>query len=563
MRARLIHEARLEHMRREKAEALYNVKMELLTDISHEFRTPLSLILAPLQKIMSSVANDPRLAKQTSLIRKNTDRLLRLIDQITDLRKIDLNKLTIKLKKGNIIETLREITSSFDEIAQQRSMTLEYYSEIDSCETYFDENCLEKIMYNLLSNAFKYTPDGGVIQVSCKLLQNSIDPSQKNLSDISGGDYVEIIVRDNGIGIPPEHIGHLFEKFFRVERHDSIIRRGTGIGLALTKELVELHRGKIILQSDENEGTCVKILLPLDNKPGTDDKITEINGEGKDKTGSLQPYILTDEHEYAHEYSGKNVKPDYHKKNALILLVDDEAEVRTFIRDYLEESYQICEASNGLDGLEMAIRNNPDVILTDVIMPVMDGNEMCRKLKEDIRTSHIPVIMLTVRSSMDNRIEGLETGADAYIEKPFSIDLIEVQMKNLLENRKILRNKFSKELLIKPADITVTSVDAIFIQKAIDIVEKNISNPDFKSDAFCIEIGLSRSSLHRKLTALTSQSASEFIRTLRLKRAVKLLEQSGHSVEEVSYKVGFTSPAYFTKCFKSLFGRTPSEYIKK
>ena len=563
MRARLIHDAKLEQVRRKKAEALYNVKMELLTDISHEFRTPLSLILAPLQNIIDSVANDSRLVKQTNYIKKNADRLLRLTDQITDLRKIDLNKLTIKLKKGNIVDTLREITNSFDEIAQQRSMTLEFYSEIDSCETYFDENCLEKIMYNLLSNAFKYTPDGGVIQVSCRLLQNSIDPSQKNLSDISGGDYVEITVRDNGIGIPQEQMGHLFERFFRVERHDSIIRRGTGIGLALTKELVELHKGKIILQSDEDKGTCFKILLPAGNKFLTDAQITEMSREGRETTGSLQPYILTDEHEYAHKYSGKNVKPDYHKKNAIILLVDDEAEVRTFIKDYLEESYQICEASNGVNGLEIAIRNNPDIIITDVIMPVMDGNEMCRKLKEDIRTSHIPVIMLTARSSMDYKIEGLETGADAYIEKPFSMDLIEVQIKNLLENRKILRNKFSKELLIKPADITVTSVDADFIQKAISVVEKNISDPDFNSDKFCKEIGLSRSSLHRKLTALTSQSASEFIRTLRLKRAVKLLEQSGHSVEEVSYKVGFTSPAYFTKCFKSLFGRTPSEYIKK
>ena len=563
MRARLIHEARLEHMQREKAEALYNVKMELLTDISHEFRTPLSLILAPLQKIISSVAHDPRLIKQSTLIRKNADRLLRLIDQITDLRKIDLNKLTLKLKKENIIEFLSEITSSFDEIAQQRSMSLEFYSEVKSCETYFDENCLEKIMYNLLSNAFKYTPNGGVIQVCCKLLQNGIDPSLKILSDIHDGDYIEITVRDNGIGIPQEHIGHLYERFFRVERHDSIIRRGTGIGLALTKELVELHRGKIFLQSDENIGTCFKIQLPLNNKPGTDDKITEINKEGKDKTGSLQPYILTEEHEYTLEYSVKNVKPGYQEKNVLILLVDDEVEVRNFLRDYLEESYQICEASNGVDGLEIAISNNPDIIITDVIMPVMDGNEMCRKLKEDIRTSHIPVIMLTARSSMDNRIEGLETGSDAYIEKPFSIDFIEVQIKNLLDNRKMLRNKFSKEMILKPSELTITPLDAQFLQKAINIVEKHMEDSDFGSDVFCREIGISRSQLHRKLKALTSQPASEFIRALRLKRAVSLLERSQLSVEEISYKVGFNHPAYFSKCFKNTYGKTPSEFKEK
>ncbi len=561
MRARLIHEARIEHMLREKAEALYNVRMELLTDISHEFRTPLSLILAPLQKIIAAVANNPGLEKHTLLIRKNADRLLRLIDQITDLRKIDLNKLKLTFKKGNIVEIIREITNSFDEIAQQRSMTLEFNSEVDSCETFFDESCLEKVMYNLLSNAFKYTPDKGIIRVTCKIIPDGIDTCQKEFNDIPYGNYFEITVKDNGIGIPPEYMGHLFERFYRVERHDSIIRRGTGIGLALTKELVELHRGKIFIVSDENKGTCFRIRLPLGNELRSDDKIMEIIGDGKEMRGSSQPYILTEDHEYAREYPGKSAKADYNKKNPVILLVDDEVEVRTLIRDYLEENYRIIEASNGENGFDIAIRNNPDIIITDVIMPVLDGIEMCRKLKEDIRTSHIPVIMLTARSSADNKIEGLETGADAYIAKPFSIDLIDAQIRNLLENRMILRNKFSKELIIKPTDIVVTSVDAKFIRKATDIVEKNISNPDFSSDEFCKEIGLSRSSLHRKLIALTSQSASEFIRTIRLKRAVNLLEQSGMSVEEVSYKVGFTSPAYFTKCFKALFGKTPSDFI--
>ncbi len=559
MRARLIHDAKLQQVRREKAEALYNVKMELLTDISHEFRTPLSLILAPLQNIIASVANDPRLAKQTTLIRKNADRLLRLTDQITDLRKIDLNKMTLRLKKGDVVEKLREITSSFDEISQQRSMNLEFTSEFEASESYFDESCLEKIMYNLLSNAFKYTPDGGLIQVTCRMVQNGIDPSL----DIPDGEYIEITIKDNGIGIPQEQMGHLFERFFRIERHDSIIRRGTGIGLALTKELVELHRGKIFIQSDEDKGTNFKILLPTGNEIWTDDQISGVSGEEKEMTGSFQSYLLTEEHEYVRRYSGRNNKPGNQAKSPVILVVDDEVEVRTYIRDHFENSYCICEASNGLNGLEMAIRNNPDIIIADIIMPVMDGNEMCKKLKEEIRTSHIPIIMLTARSSMDNKIEGLEKGADAYIEKPFSIDLVEVQIRNLLENRRIIRNKFSKELLIKPSDIAVTSIDADFIQKAISVVEKNISDPDFSSDKFCKEIGLSRSSLHRKLAALTSQSASEFIRTLRLKRAVNLLEHSGLSVEEVSYKVGFTSPAYFTKCFKSLFGKTPSEYIKK
>ena len=561
MRISLIHEARLEQMRREKAEELYNMKMQFFTDISHEFRTPLSLILAPLQKIITSFENDPKLGRQIELIRKNADRLLRLIDQIVDLRKIDLNKMKLNLRRGDIVLYLKELTSSFDEIAQQRSMTLEFSSEIDSYETLFDESKLEKIIYNLLSNAFKFTPDRGKIQVSCRLLQNEIATFPENISGIQASDYIKITVRDNGIGIPPEHKGQLYERFFRIERHDSIIRRGTGIGLALTKELVELHKGKLMVESEENKGTCFIILLPTGNNIWSDDQMAEIDDKQKSITDSFQPFVLTEEHEYARKYSGQTSKMVHNKKNPIILLVEDEAEVRTFIREYFEINYQICEATNGIEGLEMAVRNDPDIIITDVIMPLMDGIEMCRKLKEEIRSSHIPIIMLTARTSIDNKIEGLETGADAYIEKPFSLDLLEVQISNLLENRKILRDKFSKELLIKPADIAVTSVDAIFIQKAMDIVDNHISNPDFGSDEFCREIGMSRSQLHRKLKALTSQPASEFIRTLRLKRAASLLKDSKLSVEEISYRVGFNSPAYFTKCFRTLFGKTPSEFV--
>jgi len=286
----------------------------------------------------------------------------------------------------------------------------------------------------------------------------------------------------------------------------------------------------------------------------------ETSHEEKSITESFHPFVLTEEHEYAHKYSGQKNKMYHDKKNPAILLVEDEADVRTFIREYFEINYQICEATNGIEGLEMAIRNNPEIIISDLIMPLMDGVEMCQKLKKDIRTSHIPIIMLTARSSIESKIEGLETGADAYIEKPFSLDLLEVQISNLLENRKKLRDKFSKELVIQPADIAITSVDAIFIQKAMAIVDKHISDPGFGSEEFCKEIGMSRSQLHRKLKTLTSQPASEFIRTMRLKRAANLLKDSQLSVEEISYRVGFNSPAYFTKCFKSLFRKTPSDF---
>ena len=561
MRVRLIHDAKVEQIRREKAEEMYNMKMELLTDISHEFRTPLSLILAPLQKIISSFVNDRRLTNQIDMMRKNADRLLRLTDQIIDLRKIDLSKMKLNLGRGDIVRFIKELTNSFDEIAQQRSIILEFSSEINTYEMLFDEGNLEKIMYNLLSNAFKFTPDNGKIQVNCRLLQRNSSALQEKIGDIQDPEYMEISVRDNGIGMPAEQKGHLFEKFFRIERNDSIIQRGSGIGLALSKALVELLKGKILFESEENIGTSFIILLPAGLEVWSDEQIAEITEKKRSVSGSFQNFVLTAEHEYAHKYSGIQTKIYHNKKIPVILLVDDEADIRTYIREYFERDYQVFEADNGSEGLKMAVTINPDIIITDLIMPFLDGVEMTLKLKEEIRTSHIPIIMLSALSAIEDKIKGLETGADAYLEKPFSIDLLEVQILNLLENRRKLRDKFSKELVIKPTDIAVTPVDAVFIKKAMDIVEKHISDPDFGSEEFCSEIGMSRSQLHRKLKALTSQPASEFIRTMRLKRAAGLLKDSQLSIEEISFRVGFNSPAYFTKCFKTYFGRTPSDFV--
>ena len=363
--------------------------------------------------------------------------------------------------------------------------------------------------------------------------------------------------------MPADYRNHLFERFYRVERHDSIIRRGTGIGLALTKELVELHNGSISVESEENRGTSFVILIPAITDPTKSAEIADIIYDGKTYQDTFPKFALSDDHEYIYKYSsGENeVVPD--RKTPVILLVEDEQEVRDFIRGNFIKKYHVYEAPDGRKGFDMIIRLDPDIVISDIIMPVMDGIEMCQKIKSDIRTSHIPVIMLTARAAIESRIESLETGADAYLEKPFSMELLEIQINNLLDSRKLLRDKFSKELVIKPADITITSVDETFIRKAIDIADKHISDSGFGSDEFCREIGMSRSQLHRKLKAITSQSASEFIRTIRLKRAASLLKDSHLSVEEISFRTGFNSPAYFTKCFKTLFGKTPSEYSGK
>jgi signal transduction histidine kinase/ligand-binding sensor domain-containing protein/AraC-like DNA-binding protein len=556
MRVRLIHEAKLEQMKREKTEELYNIKMKFFTDISHEFRTPLSLIIAPLQNIVSKVGNDPQLVKHSNLIKKNADRMLRLIDQVMDMMKIDLKKMRLCLSKGDIVAFLKELIFSFEEIADQRSIILEYTSELDSYVTWFDENLIEKIIYNLLSNSFKFTPDKGKIQVNLRL-QSNIGKSSEGDSLIPPSEkFFEITIRDNGIGMPADFRDRLFERFYMIERHDSIVRRGTGIGLALTKELVELHKGSISVDSAENRGTTFVIIIPAISDPVKSGEIADVTHDGK----SVQGFALSEEHEYIYKYSTRKNESGTDRKTPVVLLVEDEQEVRDYITSNFRGKYHIYEAADGRKGLEMVIRFDPDIIISDIIMPLMDGIEMCRKIKSDIRTSHIPVIMLTARSAIESKIEGLETGADAYLEKPFSMDLLETQVNNLLDNRKLLREKFSKELVVKPSDIAITSIDATFIQKAMDIVESHIPDTGFGSDEFCREIGMSRSQLHRKLKALTSQPASEFIRNMRLKRAANLLKESQLSVEEISYRTGFNSPPYFTKCFKVLFGKTPSEY---
>lgn len=560
MRARLVHEAKLEHIEREKTEELYQFKMRFFTDISHELRTPLSLILAPLQTIVSKARSDQQLIKQSQVIKKNADRLLRLIDQVMDLRKIDLNKMKLSLSKSDIIGFVKELTSSFEEIALQRSMDLEFIAFKDSYITWFDENKLEEIIYNLLSNAFKFTPDNGKIQVSIGIRENPEKAGKQQDSLKTFDEYIEIKIKDTGIGIPPERKDHLFERFFTIGNRDARVIRGTGIGLALIKELIEMQKGSIQVESEEKKGTCFIILLPVIMNPSNSDEMIEILEEAGSTPRQFKRFELSDGQEYIFNYQVQKDEAHPDKKKPIILVVEDEPEVRSFIRDNLGLGYNICEAVDGKTGFDKSVKCNPDIIISDIIMPVMDGIEMCQKIKSDLRTSHIPVIMLTARSSLENKIEGLETGADAYIEKPFSMDLLETQVRNILENRKILRNKFSKELIIKPADITITSVDALFIQKAMEVVEKHISDSDFDSKEFCREIGLSRSQLHRKLKVLTAQSESEFIRTLRLKRAASMFSQGHLSVEEVSYRVGFKSPAYFTKCFKKLFAKTPSEY---
>ena len=551
VRAQLIHEAKMEHLEREKTEEMYQMKLRFFTNISHEFRTPLTLILGPLQKIIKDLGDDRRFSRQITTIRRNSDRLFRLIDQVIEFRRIETNRIRLNAAEGDIIKFLRELTDSFEDIACERSISLDFNSDLEACEIWYDENKVDKIVYNLLSNAFKFTPDKGSISVKLSLARQ-LDLVEK---------YVEISIEDNGIGISEEDLQHIFDRYFRVENPDSFVQTGSGIGLSLTRELTELHSGKIEVSSRLGKGTSFRVLLPLGKDHLSADEIVEKDETRKGQRVSLKQFALKDEQEYIDKYDPVQPQLD-HSDRPILLIVDDDRELREFFKSNFSPTYIVIEAENGKEGFGMALKNNPDIIISDIMMPVMDGIELCRKLKTDIKTSHIPIILLSAKAGIESRIEGLDTGADAYIAKPFTIKLIEVQISNIIENRKNLRKKFSKELVLQPSKIAITPIDANFLQKAIGIVEEHMSDTDFSVDIFIKEIGMSRSRMHRKIRALTSQSTSEFIRTIRLKRAVSLLEKSQLSIEEISYAVGFSSTAYFTKCFRIQFGVPPSEYAK-
>ena len=550
-RAQLIHEAKMEHLEREKTEEMYQMKLRFFTNISHEFRTPLTLILGPLQKIIKDLGGDRRFARQIATIRRNSDRLFRLIDQVIEFRRIETNKIRLNAAKGDIVRFLRELTDSFEEAACERSISLEFQSEFDTCELWYDENKIDKVVYNLLSNAFKFTPDKGIIFV--RISRARLQDPQK--------EFVEIRIEDNGIGISDEDQEHIFDRYFRVENPDSFVQTGSGIGLSLSRELTELHSGKIVVESQLGKGTAFRVFLPLGKEHLSPDEIVDHAEVRTDPPVSLKQFALKDEQEYFDRYDPMQPQLDQ-GDHPLLLIVDDDKELRDFIKTNFSPDFIVIEAENGNEGFSMALKNNPDIIISDIMMPVMDGMAMCRKLKTDIKTSHIPIILLTAKAGEESKIEGLDTGADTYIAKPFTIKLMQVQISNILENRKKLRKKFSREMVLQPSEIAITSIDAAFLQKAIKKVEEHMSDTDFSVESFIRHMGMSRSRMHRKLKALTAQSTSEFIRTIRLKRAATLLEKSQLPVEEISYAVGFSSTAYFSKCFRIQFGVPPTEYAR-
>jgi len=552
-----------------KAEHLAEVdrlKSRFFANISHEFRTPLTLISGPLNGMLAAESEEKK-RESLRMMQRNSQRLLGLINQLLDLSKLEAGAMKLRATRMNIVPLVKGTANSFESSAGLRGISVDVASERGDIEVYCDRDMMDKILTNLLSNAFKFTPEGGRVCVDVSLSP----PLSLSSEPMKGGvvEWVTITVSDTGIGIPTEQLEKVFGRFYQVDASHTREHEGSGIGLALVKELVELHHGTIKVQSEVGKGTTFTILLPLGRSHLKDDEIVEesarvepsrraidspdeIAPPSKIPSGSVIPESETSALENVPRNEGESI----------ILVVEDNADVRTYIKGYLIPAYQVVEAQDGVEGIEKAQEVIPDLIISDVMMPNRDGYDVCKTLKRDQKTSHIPIILLTAKAASENRIDGLETGADDYLVKPFEPKELLARVKNLIDLRRKLRERFRTSIPLRPGEITVTSGDDEFLRRAKGIVEGRMADEQFSVEEFASELFMSRSQLHRKLTALTNLSASDFIRYLRLHRAMDLLRSGSGTISEIAYKVGFTDPSHFSRSFRDQFGVTPSECLK-
>ena len=520
----------------EQLKELDQMKSNFFVNISHEFRTPLSLILGPLEKFMQEKGSAQIRLTEMERMHRNAKRLQELINQLLDLAKLESGGMKLNVTQSDFLYFIRVLCSSFESLAEGRNIRFDANIPTGSYETLLDYDKLETILYNLLSNAFKFTPDGGGITLNVSLPND-------NTSQL-----VAISIADTGPGIPEEDKVKIFDRFYQVDSSSSREFEGSGIGLSLVKELVELMDGTIEVQSSASAGATFTIKLPLKQISASALPIT-------DKSESVFDVS-------AEGYSSSPVLPENSAlpTESLILLVEDNADLRSYLYESLEGDYQVAVAENGLQGFEKALELIPDLIVSDMMMPVMDGFSLCAKIRSDERTSHIPFVLLTARSTIESKLAGLELGADEYITKPFNIKEVQVRVRNLLEQRKNLRKSFSREVTVQPKNISITSVDERFLNHALEIMEAHLSDEQFSVERFADEMGMSRKNLLRKIKALTDQSVNEFIRNFRLQRAAQLIMANAATISEIAYKVGFNNLSYFSKCFKELFGAAPNEY---
>lgn len=520
---------------REQAHRMHEldrIKIKFFTNISHEFRTPLTLILTPLEKMLRHTPEGDQ-RKQFELIHRNARRLLNLVNQLLDFRKLEVQEIKLNTSEGDIIGFIRDVYHSFSDLSEKNNIRFTFHTSVQRIETLFDQDKVEKILFNLLSNAFKFTPENGAVAVR-------LDATEEG-----DNTFLRIDVEDTGIGIPHDKQQRIFERFFQHDVPRSVMNQGSGIGLSITKEFVKIHGGAISLQSEPGKGSCFTVRLPLQPiRPSIAEQRMELPVSVNDTASGV---IAVASRERS-------------RNKPVLLLVEDNEDFRFYLKDNLKQQYSVLEARNGKEGLDLAISLLPDLIVSDIMMPEMDGLELCKKIRTDQRVSHVPVILLTARTAEEQKIEGFECGANDYVTKPFNFEILQSRIKNLIAQREAFQKTFQKQLDVRTADVQITSLDEKLIKKAVRIVEENIAESDFTVERFSRELGMSRVHLYKKLLSLTGKSPIEFIRTIRLQRAAQLLQKSQLSVSEIAYQVGFNNPKYFSKYFKDEFKVLPSAY---
>ncbi len=528
---------------------LDRIKTRFFANISHEFRTPLTLIQGPVEEMLERPGRSAQDRTFLQLIYRNTRTLMNLVNQLLDLARIDNSKMRLDLTEADVIDFLRTVAASFSSLAETKHIVYSYQLPILVRHTWFDRDKLEKILNNLLSNAFKFTPEGGHITLKAGYIPGNLGMPE----------MLEFSVSDTGIGIPAESLDKIFDRFFQVE--ESLRREGggTGLGLSLTRDLTDLMHGEITVQSEPGKGSAFRVRIPLGKDHLQPEEYSIVTGQADMDQKTIRPLSPV---EFVYKNADLPDQPVIDNNKPVVLIVEDNKDIRQHIMQHFDRNFSLVEAIDGRSGWLIATEVIPDLVITDLMMPHMDGTELCRQLKTDERTSHIPVVMLTARASLEDKLKGLDTGADDYISKPFNMKELLARSMNLVEQRRKLRERFSREITLEPADIVITSLDEKFLQRAISVAEKYCGEEEFTVNTFCEEMNMSRSTLFRKLYALTGQSSMEFFNTIRLKRAALLLRQHFGNVTTVALEVGFTNPSHFAKIFKKQFGISPRDYIK-
>ena len=550
---------RREIMKREHAEQLNEAKLQFFINISHEIRTPMTLIINPLEKLLAEKKGG-EVQKTYLMIYRNAQRILRLINQLMDIRKLDKGQMFMKFRETDMVGFIDDVMLTFDYMARKKKIHFSFEHAMPQLKVWVDMNNFDKILMNIFSNAFKYTPEQGEITVS---LSTGRDATRRDPLK----EYFEITVTDNGIGLDREKIERIFERFYQIDNDVTKSNFGTGIGLHLSRSLVELHHGIILAENREDApGSRFVIRIPLGSAHLRTDELEDVEALITPHAVLVKPE-KTDLEEVFEEEEGEedeeSKKTGKAKNRMRILIVEDEEEILSYLKEELEGDYRIMTRKNGREAYDTILADTPDLVISDIMMPEMDGLSLCRKIKQNTNVNHVPVILLTAKSKPEDTMEGMATGADAYMVKPFNTELLKSTIANLIANRKLLKSKFSgaQQQEGKVQKLSMKSADEILMSKIMKVINENLSNPDLNVEMLAANVGLSRVHVHRKLKELTNLSARDFIKNIRLQQAAALLKEKKLTVSEVAYATGYTNLSHFSSSFKEVHGMSPKEYM--